>query len=130
MATVWHSRLNFPHARARPQDFFSGDDSFNAFNNCFIIDMGPAADGLLLISPISMTEEAAYLMSTIPGQVKWIVCNSVSPEHWLYIPDTLARWPDATVWACPGRLVCTWHAGLSSGRVNECSNGPRRSRAL
>eukprot|EP00967_Tisochrysis_lutea_P008763 scaffold10480_cov28-Tisochrysis_lutea.AAC.1 len=31
-----------------------------------------------------------------------IVANSVSPEHWSFLPGLLKMYPDATVWACPG----------------------------
>lgn len=47
--------------RPRPplQDFIDSSTSFNAYCNCFVVSMKDTGD-LMVISPISMTEEAVF----------------------------------------------------------------------
>ena len=54
-------------------------------------------------SPVCMTEEAARLLDSIlDGPVRHIIVPNTSPEHWVYAPQAAQRWPEATMWLCPG----------------------------
>uniref|UniRef100_A0A7S3VUS9 Metallo-beta-lactamase domain-containing protein n=1 Tax=Dunaliella tertiolecta TaxID=3047 RepID=A0A7S3VUS9_DUNTE len=101
------------------QDFFDGNPAANAYNNCFIVRL-PGNLGNMVISPCSMTEEARYLLNQIPGieaeGVQHIVANSVSPEHWSFLPGLLKMYPDATVWACPGIDATSRLVGNAGGK--------------
>lgn len=49
-------------------------------------------------SPVALTEEAEAHLAAIGGPVSHIVIPAVSPEHSIFAPSFLDRWPSATVW--------------------------------
>jgi hypothetical protein len=89
----------------------------------------PAAVVLQLTSAgLSLTAEARSLLAAadLPGPISHIVVNSVSPEHWIALPQWLGWFPDATVWVTQGAANegCP-QLGLASffGLLRRCLKG-------
>lgn len=90
----------------------------NAYINCFVLRIN---SDFMIYSPISLTEEAQrlfdqVLLDGVDKKVKHIVCPSLSPEHWTAAEQAHERWPDATLWICPGALD-GWDKGSFVGSL-------------
>lgn len=60
-------------------------------------------DGTLMLhNPVAPTEEMLQLLEGLRIPVSSVLISSNSPEHWLYAPAVLDRFPDAELWVVPG----------------------------